>query len=257
MGSAKKQKRKNNAPSKKNKELMRSLNGGGANCVKYWICYAKGEVGDESLSLEASNLEDVFNEVADLYGMTAEDFKNGDYTIEARKGDKWKEVESFSDLKGGDSKCGVAVRVPAFYDDATNPINAPYYEQRGNEVAGTNHQSFKNTLCNILKEMKEKGFKPISILKFSKEGKTKLFLTRELAPTETISTKQFILNLANENEDLRDLLINRIGALHHFAEAVHYPFAEMLKKTSDEPGDEPISDLSEDEPLGDSDDEEM
>jgi hypothetical protein len=225
--------------------------------VKFWVAYSDSDTPDESMEMEAASLPAVEKEVCEMYGLSPAEFKQEGHSIEVKKNGEWKALQSMDDLKSsGKGPSGACLRVPAFFEgeggdypggelggeggEAGYPGGEGGYPGGEGGFPGTEGSypggdepfpgkngdflgpSVEDAFHNVLNDMKSKGYRPKSFLTFDREGTSnKLVMTRDGVD---VCTKQAVLDMAADNAELREVLLNRIGSLQHIAESLHYPF---------------------------------
>jgi hypothetical protein len=193
-------------------KLPKNIMAQGKNVVKYWISYSSLDTADNALQMMAMNKVELLKEVSETFGMALGDFIKAGHTVEFFRDNEWIPLKCYSDLKGGlqNEFGGARIRVPAFFDQ-----DGDIYPEE-DELAFQGER-LQYAVQRLLATLKEKGWSPISTeAPFYGPNRNKLQLINK-ETSEIVSTKGFVLQKSSEDEDLKNLLVARVGSLSHIA----------------------------------------
>ena len=116
------------------------------------------------------------------------------------------------------------IRLPQYYDDSPLPPNYLddiIVDRNGKNSYHDQSEEYKmNFLGLSIKAMvlllKHEGYVRSDIKQY--------VLVRRDNDVEEISTRNYILNRANEDSHLKSILLNHVDALQHMIEFIHYDF---------------------------------
>jgi hypothetical protein len=182
---------------------------------------------------KASSLEQFEKKVLYNAGYEDEDVADEHLSIEYYHEEEWKPLTDLQQIAG--RKKAVPIRFPAFYDedDDDDFDDNPHF----NDDDDDDETSIKGQIEKIVMDLKAQGY-TLQQDKIIKGG-------------EVLLAKEYILNLASNDQDkdddddddnsaLQNLLLNRIGALDHLQQAIHYPFLWKEPTPTSKKGEGPI-----------------
>lgn len=189
---------------------------------KYWCAMSEFDEPDPSLSLEATSMEDLIETVAGIYGFKLEEFAKNQHSIEVYYHGQWLPVVDIEDLrKYQDDGSSARIRVPKLYEAGD------YQNEHAAEDFSLPHEKVNYVVETLIESMHKQGWTPKAFIDFNVDGAIDNLTMIRIASgaEETICTKKLVLRFANVDDDLREMLVRRVGALDHIVECLHYSFS--------------------------------
>ena len=187
--------------------------GGGQKPLTLQLCYSSRDLEEDpvesyntvTFNKPPMSMKDIMKKLEDF--VDAEEMDEG---VEYYADGEWKELKNPTELKGGT----VPIRMPSTYVEDDDYDNEDFGDEFDEDYA---HDDDSTEISNAIKEfvdtLKEQGYtRSTEQLQLkSKDG-------------ESISTKEWVLNHANENKHLQTLLLSNVGGLDHVVQCLHYDF---------------------------------